>query len=448
MSNYFPYGFKYPEGFRYSENNPDPEIENVRLRMEYLNNALDYSAYAGRPHIFAAALDKLQSRTGHTKQGFWNVMMQLLTPARLALLADQLADSVSDALPRLEFSNAIALFDCRFISTEEWEHIRRYSIGGSEASTVLGLNKYQTLRSLYYEKKAPVPDADNLSRQHILDYGHNVEPHIIGSFAATIGAIVYPEYRMFAHKDYPFITCNPDGIFLFPDGHLALFEAKTAYRMKRDEWKAGIPSYYDPQPRQYLEVLNDPRLLGGYIGVCLGGDPTDRLCHSYVRDAAMGADQIQKVVEYWHTYIVPGVLPPLSGNAELDMQAVYKYDPSNSHSNTNTTPLLPDTQTDFEAYFDITAQRKLLSKQISTAKIEEATLEAQLKESAPAEKTAVSNAAGLTYIINVKQKPSVSVDLSTNAVAPDDLAKLRQIADLQKEEGLPFTTPKVSKGVV
>lgn len=446
MSGYFPYGFTYPKGFRYSEANPDPAIEKIRLRVEYLNEAIAHSSV--EDYIFAAALDLFQSHSDYDKDVFWDGIMARLNPVQVARVVDAISDQVVGAMPRLDFPNTIALFDCRFISTKEWEHIRRYSIGGSEAATVLGLSHYQTQRSLYFEKKAPVPDDGDIGRRHILDYGHYVEDHIVHSFTATIGAVLYPEYRMFAHKDFSFITCNPDGILLFPDGHMALFEAKTAYRMKRDEWKAGIPDYYDPQPRQYLEVLNDSRLVGGYIGVCLGGDPMDRICHSYLRNPVQGAEQIQKVVEYWETYIVPGVLPPLSGNFELDMEAVYKYDPGNHHDD-SVVDILPGSEQDkFEEYFKIQADRKLLSKQISEAKKEEAELDAQLRAAIPAELTVCSKPGSFSYILRVKETHSASLDMAAaGTVIPGSLmAAMYNIAAVTKEQGLSFTTPKISKG--
>lgn len=446
MSGYFPYGFTYPKGFQYNETNPDPSIEKIRLRVEFLNEAISYSNIPD--YVFAAALDLFQSHSWYDKDVFWDGIMARLSPVQVAALVDAIADNVTDAMPRLDFPNAIALFDCRFISTKEWEHIRRYSIGGSEAATVLGLSHYQSPRSLYYEKKAPVPDNRGLGGQHILDYGHFVEEHICHINSSTMGAVRYPEHRMFAHKDYPFITCNPDDFFLFPDGHIALFEAKTAYRMKRDEWKAGIPDYYEPQPRQYLEVLNDPRLVGGYIGVCLGGDPMDRICHDYLRDPVKGAAQIQKVVEYWETYIVPGVLPPLSGDTKLDMEATYKYDLNNKHD-AKTDADLPDAAKDlFEEYHRIQAQRKLLSKDISAAKKEEAVLENELRDSIPAELTICSHGDGLSYVLRVKENCRTSLNLAAAAsVIPAPVrTMLDNIAAVTIEPGSVYATPKITKG--
>lgn len=447
MSGYFPYGFTYPQGFDYDESNPDPVIETLRQRVEFLNKAHDASGLPG--HIFAAAMDDFQRHTNFGKDIFWDTVMSSLTPEQLAQVGVALADNVSGAMPRLDFPNAIALFDCRFLSTKEWEHVRRYSIGGSEASTVLGVSHYQTPRSLYYEKKAPVQEPENIGRQHILDYGHYVEDHIVSSFAATLGAIVYPEHRMFAHAEYPFITCNPDGIFMFPDGHLELFEAKTAFRMKRDEWKAGIPDYYEPQPRQYLEVLNDPRLLGGHIGVCLGGDPMDRLCHRYERDAQKGAAQIQQVVAFWNDYIVAGVLPPLSGNMKLDMEAVYKYHPNHEHNVVQNVALPDESEADFCRYFEIQAERKKLGKQIKDAKKTEEDLEKELMAAIPAELTVCTSDNGPSYVLKMSVYKSTRVNsaAAVSCIPPDKYAFLTSVAEKTKEPSLAFSVPKVTKGV-
>lgn len=444
MSGYFPYGFVYPKGFQYSETNPDPMIEKVRLRIEFLNQSISYSSVDD--YIFAAALDLFQSHTEYEKEVFWDGIMDRLNPAQLARIVDAISGQVVGAMPRLEFPNSIALFDCRFISTKEWEHIRRYSIGGSEAATVLGLSHFQTPRSLYFEKKAPVPDERSLGSQHILDYGHYLEPHIVHSIASTIGAVLYPEHRMFAHKDYPFITCNPDGILMFSDGHLALFEAKTAYRMKRDDWKMGIPDYYEPQPRQYLEVLNDPRLVGGYIGVCLGGDPMDRICHDYLRDPAKGAAQIQTVVDYWETYIIPGVLPPLSGNFKLDMEAVYKYDPTNYHDKPSAETLPSTAEALFEEYFRIQEERKSLSKLCYESATKEAELDVMLRAAIPAELTVCTKPNSLSYILRIKETVSTVLDTTAAAqhIPASLMATMNNIAAITKDAGLSFTTPKVS----
>lgn len=180
----------------------------------------------------------------------------------------------------------------------------------------------------------------------------------------------------------------------------------------------------------------------------MGGDPNDRLCHKYQRDPVKGAEQIQKVVEYWQTYIVPGVLPPLCGKLELDMNAVYKYDTNNTH-NANTDASLPDTAKDlFEEYHRIQAERKQLSKSISAAKKEEAVLEAQLRDSIPAELTICTNGNGLSYVLRVKESGRTSLNSAAYAsVIPQSVrTMLDNIAAATIEPGSVYSTPKITKG--
>ena len=260
---YFPFGFRYPVGVAHSDSNPDPIIEAIRKRMVYLNKVHALTNLPG--HIFAAALDLFQKEATVPVDQFWNEIQNCLSMKEVAEIAVEISRQVSNEPPRLDFPNAIAIVDCRFVATKEWEHIRRYSIGGSEASTVLELSHFQSRRSLYYEKKNPKKEDRTIGSQQILDYGHRMEDYIVNEVASRLGAVRYPEWRMFAHKDYPYITCNPDAIFLFPDGHFSLFESKTAVWFKRTDWLQGIPDYYAPQPLQYLEVLNDPKLTEGWV---------------------------------------------------------------------------------------------------------------------------------------------------------------------------------------
>lgn len=385
MSNYFPMGFVYPTGpnFTYSETNPDPAIEMLEARVAFLNASHDQSSLPG--HIFAAALKLIQERSAMDVEAFWDTMQHNFTPAEVSEMADAVALLVADEPPRLDFPNTIALVDCRFVSTLEWQHLRRYSIGGSEAAVVVGkqdengdqingftqLSKFQTRRSLFHEKQATFAERPNsVPKQHIFDYGHCVEPFVIERAAKELGAKQYPEYRMFAHKHFPFITCNPDGILIFPDGSLCLFEAKTATYRKLEEWREGIPEYYKPQPRQYMEVLNDPRISHGYIACCTGANSFDWVMHEYKRDPVLGRKQMEIEAAYWKDYIAAGVLPPLSGDPDLDLQAVYGYGDTPAHSGGSFTvpytvaaaTLPASCEHLIDEYIRLSGQKKALSK--------------------------------------------------------------------------------------
>lgn len=440
---YFPFGFRYPVGAAYSDSNPDPEIEAVKNRVRYLNELHSKTTIPG--HLFAAALDLFQRESDLLPDAFWSYVQIEFTADEVIAIVEALLPLVANEPERLEFPNAVALFDCRFVSTSEWEHIRRYSIGGSEASTVLGKSHFQSQRTLYHEKKTQFVDDKPLGMQHILDYGHAVESYVVSTVADRLGAVVYPEYRMFAHRDYCFITCNPDGILLFPDGTLALFEAKTAMWLKITDWKDGIPDYYAPQPQQYLEVLNDPRLTGGYIGVCLGGLEKDLIIHSYQRDPQMGAQQIQQVVDYWTNHIVPGILPAFSGNSKLDLTAQYKYLPPKLTA-TQSEKLPNDSIPEFELYYDLQAQRKVLESEANKAEAQASQLLEEIKLAVPEGLTICAIPGEMAYHITVKDTKKETVELSKlRAKDPNAYAQLEHIADKSKDVDLQWSIPKISK---
>ena len=462
MSNYFPCGFVYPIGpnIPYSETNPDPAIVTLRNRVAFLNSCHDCSSLPG--HIFAAALKLLQERSSRGVDEFWDIMQKEFKPAEISEIADALAPMVAEEPPRLEFPNAIALVDCRFVSTLEWQHLRRYSIGGSEAAVVIGkvddngdqingytqLSKFQTRRGLYYEKQATFVEVPNApQKQQIFDYGHAVEPFVIQKAAKELGAKQYPEYRMFAHKDYPFITCNPDGILIFPDGGLCLFEAKTATHHKKDDWMQGIPGYYVPQPRQYMEVLDDPRISGGYIGCCFGAGKYDWVLHKYERDWLLGKKQIEIEAKFWQDYIAAGILPPLSGNAELDMQVIYGY--ANTSATTSSAPhasVLPtDCEPLFLEYQQLEAQRKVLSSAMTTAYNKEKDIKSAITTQVPEGLTVVKQPNEVSYRVSFKLSAVEQVSMDALRLAdPSAATCCVAFANALEDEALTFNQPKIS----
>ena len=464
MSNYFPFGFVYPTGpnIPYSDATPDPAIETLKARIAYLNHCHDCSSLEG--HIFAAALKVLQERSARDVETFWATMQANFEPAEVAEMARAIAHLVADEPPRLEFPNAIALVDCRFVSTLEWQHLRRYSLGGSEAAVVVGkvdengdqidgytqLSKFQTRRGLFYEKQATFVEVPNTpSKEYIFSYGHCVEPYVIQKAAAEVGAKQYPEYRMFAHRDYGFITCNPDGILIFPDGSLCLFEAKTATRHKKDDWANEIPGYYTPQPRQYLEVLDDPRIVGGYIGCCFGSGKYDWVLHRYERDWLLGKKQIEITAKFWTDYIAAGVLPPLSGKAELDMEVVYGYGNApviaSSMATTVSDDLPADSELLWEEYRTLKEKKKDLEQDLNQAKREESNHKDIIVAQVGEGMTIIRQPNELSYRVSLKMSPTESVDTTELAkLNPQAVTICRAFAQALEEEKLDYGKPKVN----
>ena len=443
-TNWLPCHLTYTKG--HSITDPDPLFSRIAERMAWLNEVISLSGMV--PEVCAAALKLLQTKSGMDVASFWTTMITEANPALLSEMAERVAHLVAkdDRLPRLDFPNAIAMVDCRFLSNAEWVALRRYSIGGSEASTIMGTNRFQTPRSLFNEKTDRFSqEPESKSKQYIFGFGHTVEDAVIDLACKKLGAIRRPEYRMFAHRDYPMITCNPDAILQFPDGRLCLYEAKTATRFKKDDWTQEIPPYYLPQPTQYMEVLNDPKISGGYIGCCFGLNPYDFVMHEYKREES-GKQQIEKEVNFWNDYIVPDIAPPLSGNAELDMEVVYR-DIKPGDITQDSMSLPADCESLAEEWRLLEAQRKETKGRFDVLYKQEKLLKAQIEEAVGEEPlTIITQPNEPSYRISFKKsRQSVLRQEEIEKAAPITKAVIDGIvSDMTEPESIQFNAPKIT----
>ena len=263
-----------------------------------------------------------------------------MIPAELAEVVDILYDG-NDAEDRIEWPNAVVLFDTRFVTVDDWEALRHIGIGGSDASVLMGCNPYQSEEGLWYEKLGYPEFISEEGKQAIFDRGHFLEDTVIDTFCKLVGAKRIPESRMFRHKKYPNTTANIDAILSMPTGNLAIFEAKTAARGKEGEWMGNkIPANYVCKCHQYMSVLDDPRIEGTYIGMIPVADLdldgtyiasayTDEFYHHYIeRDQSFEDEILENEKWFWDSHIVNGVKPNASKDPKIDKAVKLRYEPS------------------------------------------------------------------------------------------------------------------------
>ncbi len=102
--------------------------------------------------------------------------------------------------------------------TEEWLEARSYSFGGSEISTVLGLNKYETWDTLLSRKS----NKDSF-RNDSTEWGHLFEP-VAKIFIEKAYGTIY-EFGSIPHSYYP-VCYSPDGLMVI-DEELVMIEIKN-----------------------------------------------------------------------------------------------------------------------------------------------------------------------------------------------------------------------------
>ena len=241
-----------------------------------------------------------------------------------------LLDDGTKAEPRMEWPNATVVVDTAFVTTAEWEDLRHFGIGGSEAATVLGISPYQNASSLYHNKVGTPAKTTNDDSDWVFDRGNFLEDKVIEAFCKTTGAVPVPETRMFASKKHPNCTANIDRIIRFSDGRLFVFEAKTTIAENWQAWSGEkIPAHYVPQTRQYPAVLDDDRISGTYIGcvftkdsvvsgVYVGSDYDEQkfVCRYVERDKDAEEELLAAEEEWFAEFVEMNEEPPLNGKPD------------------------------------------------------------------------------------------------------------------------------------
>ena len=137
---------------------------------------------------------------------------------------------------------------------EEWLEQRKCGIGGSDAGTVLGVNKYKSNVELWLEKTGQ-SEPEDISNKPAVKFGKFAEQHLRELFKQDFPdyQVDYHEFWMYQNDKYPFIYATLDGELTAPDGSKGILEIKTTTIQNKsqwDEWEDKIPDSY------YAQVLH------------------------------------------------------------------------------------------------------------------------------------------------------------------------------------------------
>lgn len=138
-------------------------------------------------------------------------------------------------------------------SHDEWLEMRNHSIGGSDASSVIGMNPYKSAYTLWAEKTGKVPPFEgNL----ITEVGAYLEQFVADLFEKETGKKVHKKNRTLFNDLYPFAHANIDRAVI---GERAFLEIKTTNSvplMKKLRSNDDFPDAYLAQCVHYMAVGN------------------------------------------------------------------------------------------------------------------------------------------------------------------------------------------------
>ena len=118
-------------------------------------------------------------------------------------------------IKRVNFSN---------MSHEEWIEQRRKTIGGSDAGTIVGLNKYDSPYHLWCVKTGKIIPED-ISGKESVRLGHDLEQYVADRFTEATGKKLRKDNNFVYNTEIPFAHVQADRLVV---GERAGFEAKTS----------------------------------------------------------------------------------------------------------------------------------------------------------------------------------------------------------------------------
>jgi len=140
---------------------------------------------------------------------------------------------------------------------EEWLQSRK-RLGGSDASSIVGMNPYKSNTELW-EIKTGRAEQEDISDKPYVQYGSKAEEYLRELFKLDYPEyeVMYAENNMWLNDKYPFAHASLDGWLKDKDGRYGVWECKTTNilrSMQREKWKDRIPDNYYIQCLHYLMV--------------------------------------------------------------------------------------------------------------------------------------------------------------------------------------------------
>lgn len=188
---------------------------------------------------------------------------------------------------------------------EEWLKARQSGIGGSDAGTILGVNKWKSKTQLFFEKVNPElkQQVDN----EFIYWGNVLEDVVAKEFETRTGKKVRKNNKMLRHPEHEFMLANLDRVVI---GERALLECKTTSQYNIDQWKDDeIPASYLCQIQHYMAVTGYEK---AYIAVLCGGNQF--IWKEVPRDDELIEIIINAEKDFWYNNVLAGVIPEIDGS--------------------------------------------------------------------------------------------------------------------------------------
>lgn len=215
--------------------------------------------------------------------------------------------------------NCIKFVDTREITHSEWLGWRKKGIGGSDISSLLGLNPWRSPLALYYDKVGE--NEENEEESIAMELGKELEPFLRDKFEKwmlkneLIAIIVEEEPFMMQHPEHEWALANIDGKFEHPEKGLCGLELKTTNEFARKEWEDDeLPVHYYAQIQWYMGVTG---IQNFYVGYLIGNRKFD--AKHVPRNDEVIEEILKQAKDFWQDHVLTEIPPaPIGLGSDTD----------------------------------------------------------------------------------------------------------------------------------
>lgn len=192
------------------------------------------------------------------------------------------------------------------MTEEEWLESRRSGIGGSDAASIAGLNKWKSPVGVYLDKIGQAPEEKNKDNEPAY-WGNVLEDIVAKEFQSRTGLKVRRRNAILMHPEHNFMRANVDRLIV---GEQIGLECKTANAYLIDEWmEEEVPASYLIQCQHYMAVTG---YKGWWIAVLIGGQ---KFVYKYIeRDQEIIDYLISIEKDFWENHVLKRIPPAFDGS--------------------------------------------------------------------------------------------------------------------------------------
>lgn len=186
---------------------------------------------------------------------------------------------------------------------EQWLKARSKGIGGSEITSVMGLDPYRTPFALWEQKTGR---ADDFSGNKFTEAGDYLEPIVAQMFQDKSGYEVYqPDQQHWKHPDYPHLLGTPDRFVSLKHGDAVLEIKTTQKRITREDIMEGQMLRWYFQVLWYMGICGKQK---GFLAWLVSGVDFDWIEIDF--NAEIFADMVEAGNNFWNNHVLANVPPP------------------------------------------------------------------------------------------------------------------------------------------